>query len=151
MIRIALLFILLASPAVAQETTKVDCGPLVQQVVWPLLSAALLAVGAWGVQKLSTWLGIKNNEVLQNTVESALKNGLAYAQSKVGDVPLTVDVKNEIVATAANYTLGHIPSVLKKLGIDEKTLAEKLEARLALNTTPPEVSVAIPTPPKAAP
>lgn len=150
MIRLPLLFILLAFPAFAQDaTTKVDFGPLVANVVWPLLSAVLLAIGAWGVQKLSAWLGIKNNEVLQNTVESAMKNGLAYAQSKVGDVPLTVDVKNQIVATAANYAIKHVPDAMAKLGVGQDVLLEKLEARLSLNTTPPEKSVAVPTPPAA--
>lgn len=147
MIRIALLFIMLASPAFAQEATKIDFGPLVQQVVWPLLSAAVLAVGAWGVQKFSQWLGIKNNEALGKTVEDALRNGLAYAQSKAGDVPLTVDVKNEIVATAANYAIKHVPDAMKKLGVGQDVLLEKLEARLSLNVTPPEKSIAVPTPP----
>lgn len=144
-----LVFILLLLPAVgfAADDTKVNLSPFIANVVWPLLSALVLALGAWGVQKISARLGIQNNQALANTVEQALTNGLALAQSKVGDVALTVDVKNKIVARAAQYALDHVPEAMDKLGIGKEALLEKLEARLALNTTPPEKSVAIPTPP----
>lgn len=144
-----LVFILLLLPAVgfAADDTKVNLSPFVSNVVWPILSALVLALGAWGVQKVSARLGIQNNQALANTVEQALTNGLALAQSRVGDVPLTIDVKNKIVARAAQYALDHVPEAMGKLGIGKDALLEKLEARLALNTTPPEKSVAVPTPP----
>lgn len=153
MLRSALILavVLISGSAVAQQAggTTVDLSPLLANVVYPILSALVLALGGWAVQKFAAMVGLKNTQALQSTVESALQNALAYGQSKVADVPLTIDVKNQIVANAANYATAHVPDALSKLGITKDQLVQKLQARLALNTIPPEQSVAVPTPPAA--
>lgn len=153
----AILFvILLPGLAAAADTpattlgTTIDFGPVLHDVVLPIALAILPIVAAWVASKVNGWLGIQNNAALSGLIETAMQNGLALAQSKVPNLVPTaipVDVKNELIATAANYVLAHVPDALKMLGVDQGALIQKLEARLAVNTTPAEQSVAVPTSP----
>ncbi len=136
----------------AAPSTVVDFGPFLHDVVMPL-AVALVGVGVtWLGARANTWLGLQSNSQLGGVIEVALQNGLAFAQSRLAVAlpagqPIPVDVKNQILATAANYALAHVPDALKMLGVDQATLLQKLEARLSLNTTPAAASIAVPTDP----
>jgi hypothetical protein len=153
----ALALTTLALPALAQTTpaspTSIDFRPIVNDVVMPAVVSLLGILAAWLGMKLRTWLGLQQNSALAGTLETALQNALAFAQSKVQGViataPLTLDVKNQVIAEAANYALAHVPDTLKALGVDQKLLIQKLEARLSLNTTPTAESIAVPADPAA--
>ena len=135
----------------ADASTKVDLGPLLANVVYPLAAAVVTVLAAWVSKKLATRLGLANDAAWSGKLEVAMQNGLAFAQSKlnanVGS--LTIDTKNQLVAVAANYAIAHVPQAMKALGVDQTTLVEKLQARLEINTTPAAESVAVPTTPEA--
>jgi len=153
----AIVILLPILPALAQAPalsgTSIDFAPLLNQVVVPLAVAILPIVATWLAFKVKIWLGIQNNAALAGVVDSALTNALGYAQSllaaKIPAGPIPLDVKNEIVAVAANYALGHVPDALKMLGVDQASLVQKLQARLTINTTPPAANIAVVTPPAA--
>lgn len=142
-------------PALAETAGAIDFAPLVQQVVMPLVIAILGAVGTWALMKFRSWLGIKESSQLATTLDTALQNGLAYAQAQipgvVANMPMTLTAKNEVVGLAARYALAHIPDTLKALGVDQALLRQKLEARLSINTTSAEQSIAVPNAPVVAP
>jgi hypothetical protein len=148
--RLAVLFVLAPFAAFAADTT-VDLAPLIDQVVIPCAVILLGGLATWLSQKAAAWMGAKKDDVLAAKLEEAMKFGLAFAQSKlgerIGDGPIKVDVKSALVATAAGYAANHVPDTLKALGVGPKELAEKLAARLELNTTPADQSIAVPTPP----
>jgi len=130
--------------------TAVDVAPLVHQVLFPIAVAVGGVLATWIAARLAGWLGIKREDALAQKLEEAMKNGLALAQSrleaKIGKGPINVDVRHEIVATAARYAVDNVPGTLKALHVTPERLADKLEARLGLNTVPPEQSIAVPTP-----
>ncbi len=147
---LALAYLLAIGAAYAADTT-VDIAPLIREVLLPIASALGMVLATWISAKIAELLKIRRDDALAVTVEQALRNGLAFAQSrledKIGSGPISIDVKRQIVADAATYAVAHVPGALKKLGVTPKVLQEKLTARLELNVQPPEVSIAVPTPP----
>jgi len=147
---LALAYLLAIGAAYAADTT-VDIAPLIREVLLPIASALGMVLATWISAKIAELLKIRRDDALAAKVEEALRNGLALAQSrledKIGSGPIPIDVKSQIVADAAHYAATHVPAALKKLGVTPDVLQEKLEARLGLNTTPPEASIAVPTPP----
>lgn len=156
---VAVLPLLAMAPALAADTpsapalspTQVDIAPLINQVVVPLLGALGGLLVTWLVAKVCGWLGIQANSQVAGVLETAMQNGLAFAQSqlkdKVGNGVVPIDVKNQVIATAANYVIAHTPGAMKTLGVDQASLIQKIEARLSLNTTPAAQSIAVPTDP----
>src|SRR5579864_2442517 len=114
-------------PALAEApplATSVDIGPLINQVVLPTVAAIGSVLAAWIAAKVAAYLNLQNTGQLSGILEVALQNGLAFAQSALktrlpadGSVP--IDLKNEVLATAANYALAHVPDTLKSLGVDK--------------------------------
>lgn len=130
--------------------TTVDISPLINQVLIPFAVALGSVLAAWIAAKVAALLGIKREDALAAKLEEAMKNGLALAQARleerIGTGPINIETKSQLVATAATYARDHVPGTLKALGVTPAALQEKLEARLELNTVPPEQSVAVPTP-----
>lgn len=155
----AVLFVILlpglaaaADAAASVSSTVIDFAPVVNAVLVPLLLALLGVLGTWVLTKLKTWLNLQNNDALSGVLETAMQNGLAFAQSKIpGLVPTAIafDTKSTLIATAANYVIAHAPDTMKMLGVDQAALIQKLEARLSVNTTPAAQSIAVPTDPAA--
>jgi hypothetical protein len=149
----AVLFaILLPGLAAAADpaSTSVDVGPLLANYVLPFVGSLVALLGVWALRQIEVRLGLDKNARLSGMLETAMTNGLAFAQSqlagKIGNGPLMVDVKNEAVAIAARYAADHVPDAIKTLGVTPDLLAQKIEARLTLNTTPSAASIAVPTP-----
>lgn len=137
--------VVLAADAV--QTTVVDLGPLLNQVVIPFVIAVLGVLGAWVLMQLRARLGLQANSDAAAMLETAMQNGLALAQAELqrrSAGPVTVDMHSAIAASAANYVTSQAPAVLKQLGVTPDLLADKLKARIALNTTPADQSVAVP-------
>lgn len=124
----------LAQSAPAAPGTSIDFGPLLNQVVWPILGAVVTAFAGWVSLKVAGWLHLKNADQVRGYLEPALQNALAYGQAKVGKLPLTVDVKNEIVAVGAQFALDHVNDGLKFFGLDSpEAVGRLLSARLEAN------------------
>ena len=132
----------------------IDLAPFLHEFLLPVASALGMVLATWLAKKVADWLNVRRDEAFIGKLEEAMKNGLALAQSRaeqqIRDKGLTIEVKSQLVADAANYAAAHVPGALKALGVGPRELTEKLEARLELNTTPPEQSVAVPTPPTKA-
>lgn len=138
----------------AAQAATVDIGPLVSEIVIPAVVALLGLLATWLARKAVGWFGMQQDGRATELLEAAMKNGLAYAQAqlagRIGTGPIAIEVRSEAVAIAANYAVTHVPDALKLLGVDRGKLVDKLTARLALNTTPPGQSIAVPTLPAAA-
>lgn len=137
---VAALALILAGAATAQTTppapsTAINFAPLLNEVVWPLVIALAGVLATWLSAKLAKWLGLKNADEVRKYVEPALQNALAYGQAATGKLPLTVETKSQIVATAANFAIAHVADGLKMLGIDRDGLIRMLQARLEANVS----------------
>jgi hypothetical protein len=126
---------------------------LLQQVIQAIGAVLLGLIGVlltWLTPKLQAWLGqeaaCKAAGLLDQALHYALAWGQAEVAQKVAAGAIVVDVKSAAVAQAAQYLQTQMPAKLKAMGIDPAALDQKLEARYAYNTTPPEQSAAIPTP-----
>ncbi len=148
---LALAYVLAIGAAYAADGTTVDMAPLIRETLLPIASALGLVLATWLAKKLADLLGVQREDKLAGKLEDAMKNGLAFAQArlerKIGDGPILIDVKREIVAEAVRYAVEQVPGAMKALKVTPQQLADKLTARLELNTTPPEKSIAVPTPP----
>lgn len=135
----------------AAVTYKVDFGPFIVTYVLPALGTIILMLAAWASKKLADYLGLKNDDIWRENLNTSIKHGLALAQAQLQAAAnagkLSVETKNELVAKAMIYAIEHEPAAVKALGYDEKTLMEKIRAHLELNIVPAIDSVAVPAPP----
>lgn len=148
---LALVF-LAAGPVLAQTaptapSTTIDFAPTINTVLLPALGFALVAVVTWAAKR---FLGIQLNKQDQATANDLMQKALAYGTSKVGTLPLKVDVGSPVIASAVNYALEHGPEALKRLGVSPDQLAQKLVARYMDPTVPVGVTQ-LPAEPKPAP
>lgn len=134
---------LLSFAAVAQDaaSTKIDLMPTLLSLLTPAVGIILIAAVSWALRK-SFGITLAARDVA--TVNDVLQKGLAYATAQLGTLPLTVDVKSEVIATAARYALTHGPDALKRVGISPEQLAEKLVARYMDPTEPIGVTAPLP-------
>ena len=118
--------LILAVAAAAGVT--VDLSPLVDGVVIPLLVPTVLALGGWAMTRVGAYFHFQISDGQRQVVETAIANGIAWAQSHVAaGETVTLDAK---VAKAVEYVLPKIPAALKWLGITPDHLAQLVEARL---------------------
>ena len=108
--------------------TAIDLAPTINQVVLPLLSAGLLAMLTWAVQRLGAFFHIKLQDSQRAVLSAAVTNGIAYAQQMLGPhEDITVDGK---VAAAVEYVLPKVPGALKSLGVTPDHLSQLVTAQL---------------------
>lgn len=139
------------SPALAQgaPSTTIDFGPLVNDYVWPLVGAILTALAGLAYRKVSAWLTAKTgveleryDDMIRGYLDQALTKAVEYGRSKVGDKPLTIDVRNQIVAAAATYAINRVPDALAHFGITAESLPHLIESRLGGVSAPAAPSAA---------
>ena len=128
------LFALAATPAYA---VTVDLSPILAATV-QFLEPILLLVLTWGVGKLapvlSGYFGAQTDEKLRAVLETSLRNGIAYgvhlAAEKATPINATVEIKNEVVATAAAYVTSNVPTILKHFNVTPEKVSALVAARL---------------------
>jgi hypothetical protein len=106
---------------------------VLQPMVSELLLATLTGLASYAVAKLCQWLKAKRDGELGQILDKALAMGISFATSRLAAVEkdhLTFEIKNELVADAANYALVHVPDAVKALGLDGDHLQRMIEARL---------------------
>lgn len=118
------------------ETVVLDLSPLTLELV-KLAFAALLAALTVGARVLYTTLkekwGLEVEQAQRDKVNEAIQFALQYAETKVAsavDAKDNVEVKNQMVATAAEYVMAKIPDALDRLGVTPESVADLVEARI---------------------
>lgn len=126
----ALVLMLVPTLALAQETGgTIDFGPLISEVVIPILGALLTLVGSWAVTQLAGWLGMKKTGEVMQGLDGIVRQGVAMAERKAKNYAqessLTkVDIENRKVAEAANHVMMQAPGWLKKAGVTPAQVEE---------------------------
>lgn len=121
---------------IAAEDTKVDLSKIVSSI--DSVFGVLLAFVALGLYTLLSKIPFFNKlvtkEQYQKLVDPLLDEAVAFGVGKLTDADwLKIDTKNEAIANAVNYAIDHGGDLLAKFGITEKSLREKLEAKLVAN------------------
>lgn len=104
-----------------------------QPLVSEFALAVLTALASYVVARLCALLNAKRDSELGQILDKALTMGISFAMSRLDAVEknhLTLAVKSELVADAANYALVHVPDAVKALGLDGNHLMRMIEARL---------------------
>lgn len=112
----------------------IDIGQMLPMVS-DVLFTTLTAFSSFAVAKLCQWLKAKRDGELGQILDKALAMGIAFGMSKLnrlGEARVTVEVKSDLVADAANYVLAQVPEAVKALRLDGAHLARMIEARLKL-------------------
>ncbi|MCY1704471.1 inadl protein [Pannonibacter sp. SL95] len=128
------LLLLALNPAAA--STVVDLSPMAAPVIeigLTLLAGALLWLLRRAIAVFEDRADMQLDEQMRARLQDALFYAVDFARSKVGRVtagPLTVDLRNEMVAEAARYAMAAVPQALTYFGIDRGRLVEMIEARL---------------------
>ena len=113
-------------------STVVDFKPLVDLGL-RFLAAIIGVLGAWAIARVMKLLGVQSDNALGERLNLALEKAIAYGAGAVGaklDGHLSIDVKNEIVASASRYAVDKVPDTIAHFSITPQKLAEMLHARL---------------------
>lgn len=113
---------------------NIDLTPLVQPVVQDIVIPLLTAGAVWLGYKVERLLHVSWLDGHRAVFETAVANGLNMADKALGidgSKPVTVDVKNAYIATAASYIAKTAPGAIKALGLDKDAaaLAAAIDAR----------------------
>src|ERR1700761_6091614 len=132
--------LVIASPALAQETT-VHGGSLLASVVeWgatafgTAIAALVTAVTYRGLSLLGVQVTDAQKSQLQAVVVNGINSAAAKAETQLrGDGSLDVNVKSQIVSDAVKYTQDHAADLIKSLGLDPNSgqAVEAIRARVA--------------------
>ncbi len=117
-------------------STVVDFAPVVKSVdsLLYVLVAALAAMLYGLLSKIPFFNKLVTREQYQKLVDPLLDQAVAFGVGKLENADwLKVDTKNAAIAHAVQYVLDHGGDLLKKFGITEQSLREKLEAKLVAN------------------
>lgn len=139
------------------STTVVKGGNLAAQVVEWLQAAFGLALGTLLtalVYRGLGWMGIQVTDQQKSQLQGVIVNGLNDAAAKAAtslrdSSTMDINVKNQIVADAVDYTQRHAADTIKALGLDPKSgeAVEAIRARIQTALNDP----ATPTPPSITP
>lgn len=130
------LFIATALAADADGTTTVDLSGAVSGVGSILYGAlAFLAVVAYNLlSKIPLFNKLVTKEQYQKLVDPLLDEAVAFGVGKLSKADwLKISTKNDAVAVAIQYAYDHGADILKKFGITEELLEQKIEAKLVKN------------------
>lgn len=120
-------------PAQAADTT-VSFAPIIEwllPLVRDTLIAGLTALAAWALALFKNKTGLDIEARHREALQSAIQRGVDYALNlKMPEGKLTLDVKNEMIALAADYVIRHTPDAMKYFGITASGLSERIIARL---------------------
>lgn len=126
------------------SNTFIDLSPLFNQAIQIIGIFASLAAAPmlwWGVQIVQNKFhlsGLQVDASMRATIDQGLQKaigaGVALAQNKfAGATVRPIDVKNEVVASAINYAIKHIPDALAHFGLnDEDKIKAMIESRLGM-------------------
>lgn len=127
--------------AVAQDDTVVRVSPLINEY-WDLIVVAIM--GVVGIITAYFWklvgklLGEQVANQIRGYLNPVIENAAARALANIKDAHLTnvnIDVKNKVVADAANYAIAAVPDALRffgfKLDPNDPALRKRIEAEIA--------------------
>lgn len=104
----------------------IDLSQIEQQILM-LLAGLILAILTVAAKRFMSWLGVKNADAqmaqLDDVAGKALSYGVTQAQATIKAKGWDhADVKNQVVATAAQYAVQKFPETLAGAGIDTSSL-----------------------------
>ena len=131
------------------SATSIDLSPLMNEV-WTLVGAVAIGLGAAALRWVLVKTGLSkvfSETEMRTRLTEVVENGIAYAQSKI-NLPMSVDVKNQIVAMAGQYVISMAPDAVKKLGASKEAIEKRVEAEVSKMIG---LDVALPVTPAPAP
>lgn len=106
----------------------IDLAPIVNGVIVPLLTPALIAAITWAAARIGKLAHIQLQDSQRALLATAIDNAIAYAEQLLaGKAQVQASDK---VATAVNYLLPKAPEALKSLGVTPEHLAQMVTAKL---------------------
>lgn len=97
-----------------------------------VLTIVLLALGTFAVNKVREKFGIDAESEVAQTLHAGIDRAVHFAMQKVAErgEPITIKVKNEIVANATKYIVDNFPGTLARFGLTEQRIADLVLAHL---------------------
>ena len=140
-----LAFVGSASLALAQTataSTSIDFSSIVasvENVVFGIAAAAFAWLGHRAVTVIENWTGTQLSALHGTLLDDAITEALGLARNKL-DTALqgkeTVDVHNQLAATAAQLVVTKIPDTLSYLGISQAAVIDKIKGLLGITLSP---------------
>lgn len=121
------------------ETTVVYGGlmtVLLDQLGYLILAVGGVLIARYVKPALEDWVGVQATDQMITEFNRGLELAIAAAREELDEwAPVSdmqLDVRNELVAKAANYVIPKFRETMEQFDIDELGIAERLKARLGL-------------------
>jgi hypothetical protein len=125
--------------------TVVDLQPVLD-VVEKGVRVGVLCLGGWVLTSARSHFALLRNKTVDDALHAGLARAANFAVQKLaaaGKSHTSLDVHDELVATAISYAESEMPDLLKARGLDDAGLAKLIIAHLPS----PGAALASPAPP----
>lgn len=130
-------------PATPVASTTIDFSPILNPIIQALgIVASVSAIPAmwWGINWIRSKAGlsaIDSDNAMRQAVDAGLQKSLGSGISQVRDavagLPMTVGIKNQVIAQAVTYAQSTMQDTLKAANLDDPNkLAAAIEARMGI-------------------
>ena len=105
---------------------------LFEYLAVPILMVLIAIVVAFGMRFYKR-LGLGNDDIVRGYLQDAMRMGVDYALTKAKvklGQPVTVTIRNQVIADAAAYVINAAPGAVRHFGITPDGVMERIIARL---------------------
>lgn len=124
-------------------STAVDIRPFLSVLV-QIVAAVLGVVGVWAIKKALAYFKLPADSAANALLHAGLDRGIAAAtaaiSAKLASGPVSIDVKNALIASTVDYAQTHLPDTLTYLGVSPDKLKEIVAAKLDVALAAPAAS-----------
>jgi hypothetical protein len=115
---------------------EIDFGPILDAII-PIIVGVVGIVGSWALARLGKRFGVEIDETTRDYVKQAIDGGIQYAVRKVapnvgpnGQIVATIEVRNEMLASAVGYVIAQVPDGLRQLKLTPENIANIVDRAL---------------------
>jgi hypothetical protein len=130
---LALAVVSFVVPAAAQTTIDLGAAATTwMPILTGIVGAVVFVLAGWVLAIGTKKLGISIDDSMRNSLQTAARNAAGLLLNQLGNQlsGKVIDVKNPLVAQAANYVITHAPDAIDHFGLTPDVIAEKVLALL---------------------
>lgn len=125
-----------------ETTTEIDL-TILWDIVIPLAVAVLTALAGWLSVRITSYFQLKSDDVVRKYLDEILTRGVGFATDQMREVARShtkATVRNDMIASAANYALRQAPEAIARFGLTPTQVEAMVAARLGKLASLPAIA-----------
>lgn len=114
----------------------IDLAPLLNGVVIPLAVPVVSGAASWALLKVAQHFHIQIQDSQRAALNDAIYHAINWGARSM--TPDSVKIRSgEVTEAAYNYTVSHVPGIMRSLGVTPESLRSMIQARVATRASSP--------------